>query len=1221
MSGRCTCGCCEGVAVLTPMPTANRPGLDALSYRVGTHATFLETMKARLSSAAFPELRGLTTRAADDPSVALLDAWATVGDVLTFYQERIANEGYLRTAIERRSLLEIARLVGYRPRPGVAASVPLAFTMEQGQQVVIPAGARSQSLPGPGELPQSFETSDPLEARAEWNTLPPRLTRQPRIALRRADGAAAPASIDREMIYIRGVAAGLRVGDRLLFVFGPKPDDMIVRRVEVVELQLAENRTKVRLQEAATAAATSEPRPLVAEGAGTPLGTLGSIRRRLVLPPAEHPANPFRLPRDIAAALGGAGDLVPQLLSVDSPALGDALYTAWAHAGGEASGVEVYVLRQTTALFGHNALEPTGRFLLIPARDERPDTLYLDGAFDGILDGSYVVVQRADESDPRIFAQVRALTGPRTAYQITGNATRITLADGQTWWQPRGGGENSDPDPNPPFDAIRGTVVYAQSEALRLADDPIDPVSGSVGGKDVELASVFGALQAGRWLIVAGERTDVVANGQIVPGIRGAELVMLAGVTHQKASATDLVHTVLHLSHDLQYRYRLDTVTIFGNVVIATHGETRSEVLGSGDPSQVHQVFALRQSPLTYLPASTPEGAATTLQLYVDDVRWRERDHFNQAGPRDQAFITRTDDDDKTTALTGDGIRGARPASGAENVKATYRTGIGEPGNVQAGQITLLITRPLGLKKVNNPIAATGGVDRDSAGAIRLNAPLAVMALDRLVSVVDYESFARTFAGIGKAKATSLSDGRRELLHVTIAGANDAPVGRDSLLLGSLTDALRTFGDTFLPLVVEPRELVVLVISAKVLRDPDHAWEDLEPTIRAALLAAFSFERRDLGQPVVLSEVISAIQQVRDVAAVDVDLLDGVPQSLADDPGAAGRQPRDDGRRGGRRAAREAHRLRGAGTARDRAGGGFFLESAGGATRPAGPARPASAGDPDSDGMDDAMTPQTDRLYELLPSVHRRRDAEQGYPLRALLRVVGEQVAVVEDDSGPAVRQLVHRDRRGLGRAVPRRFHRVPARARRRRCRRRLHAGRTRAQSCAGAPARGGQHAALPAAEGDAGAARGIGAGDCRMALPRGRVLHPPGVESARQSRPPRSRTRPRPTGRRRARPPRRSLRPDGAHRRRPAHDLPPDARALQHSKRRALRVAAEDVLRHPDARRLSRREPQLLHVQRRRQRHGPPQPAAARARPHPHRGRAESADADSPPPVRPAPR
>jgi hypothetical protein len=41
-----------------------------------------------------------------------------------------------------------------------------------------------------------------------------------------------------------------------------------------------------------------------------------------------------------------------------------------------------------------------------------------------------------------------------------------------------------------------------------------------------------------------------------------------------------------------------------------------------------------------------------------------------------------------------------------------------------------------------------------------------------------------------------------------------------------------------------------------------------------------------------------------------------------------------------------------------------------------------------------------DRLYELLPVIYRQRDEELGFPLRALLRVIGEQVDVVEDDIG-----------------------------------------------------------------------------------------------------------------------------------------------------------------------------------------------------------------------------
>jgi hypothetical protein len=47
---------------------------------------------------------------------------------------------------------------------------------------------------------------------------------------------------------------------------------------------------------------------------------------------------------------------------------------------------------------------------------------------------------------------------------------------------------------------------------------------------------------------------------------------------------------------------------------------------------------------------------------------------------------------------------------------------------------------------------------------------------------------------------------------------------------------------------------------------------------------------------------------------------------------------------------------------------------------------------------DTARLERLDRLYTLLPVVHRTRDADQGYPLRALLRVIAEQVNIVEDD-------------------------------------------------------------------------------------------------------------------------------------------------------------------------------------------------------------------------------
>ncbi len=44
------------------------------------------------------------------------------------------------------------------------------------------------------------------------------------------------------------------------------------------------------------------------------------------------------------------------------------------------------------------------------------------------------------------------------------------------------------------------------------------------------------------------------------------------------------------------------------------------------------------------------------------------------------------------------------------------------------------------------------------------------------------------------------------------------------------------------------------------------------------------------------------------------------------------------------------------------------------------------------------MAKDMDRLYDLLPVIYRQKDAEKGYPLRALLQVIAEQVNLVEGD-------------------------------------------------------------------------------------------------------------------------------------------------------------------------------------------------------------------------------
>ena len=111
-------------------------------------------------------------------------------------------------------------------RPGVAASTYLAFTIEDApgafgqalntgttaQKARRPAadhdwlGTKVQSIPGPGEQAQTFETIETIEARAEWNAIKPRLL-QPQVL-----------SADMGSIILQGTATNLKRGDTVLIV-------------------------------------------------------------------------------------------------------------------------------------------------------------------------------------------------------------------------------------------------------------------------------------------------------------------------------------------------------------------------------------------------------------------------------------------------------------------------------------------------------------------------------------------------------------------------------------------------------------------------------------------------------------------------------------------------------------------------------------------------------------------------------------------------------------------------------------------------------------------------------------------------------------------------------------------------------------------------------------------------------------------------------------------
>ncbi|CCK31964.1 Peptidoglycan-binding lysin domain protein [Streptomyces davaonensis JCM 4913] len=1126
MSQACSCGgACGGHDErLAPAPLHNSPGRTALDYRVGEYGSFLAALLDRLASPAYPALDGLTVRTPDDPAIGLLDATAVLGDLLTFHSERIADEAYLRTANEHRSLALLGRLVGHRARPGVAADTYLAYTLERDARaealpVVIPRGARSHSVPASAdEQSLTFETSRDLTARWDFNELKVR---------RRRPSPLSPSDLERRSeIFVEGTANSLQAGDQLLFVFGeqaggerlllpvakarvdreeeitaislPKsPPPTLKELVDEVRRRIADEGRPVsrliedfedqvlaplrgdldgvtspeglaarlvepvaRLGEAQVLAAAYEdvadwferleavladiaeramelapaqsdssaaprglvaqfPAPLKGDSRAAAYQALSALLPALrAMPGSTRPARPGADPVGLLAALHptlhsalrkAAAPTTPALLrellalrvtaapfgataplkpvqdergrvirTADWPLTGAVLagmrvvfdpagkvpvraefqyvegsgsdqrsenlpvpqpvrfalgagqvelsvrsgqdrdlnwlnrrpadsqepgVTARFHSGlpertlfvsrpGEDGLIQVGIhngdARQIPVRpgadeqFTHGDFEVSVRYtvgstepnveVVIASKPEPVNrrVLQLDTVHAGITVGSWVAIQRPAKGkgvpgDAKLAFVTTQVVAARTAaytnYGITGRGTELTLAD--PWLDE--------------FDVllshIRDTTVHAAGEALRLADEPLGE---DVHGDEIELAQLYDGLRPGRTLIVTGERSDIPGTS----GLPATEVVTVAtadpAVDPQLPG--DRLHTRLTLTTRLAHRYRRDSVRILGNVVEATHGEGREEAIGSGDSDRVNQTFALWQSPLTWLAADNPLGATAVLELRVDGVRWHEVDSLAGRGPTERVYITGSTADGRTTVTFGDGVHGARLPSGHENVRARYRFGTGKAANVAADRITQPLTRPLGVTRVTNPLPANGGSDADGPGPTRRTIPLAVSALDRLVSPADYEDFARSRAGIGRATARELFDGRRRILHVTVAGADDVPLdGSDTL--DALRGALTEYGDPGLPVRVDAREPVLLLLATRVKVAPDHAWEIVEPRLRQALLRRLGYEGRELGRPARLSEVLATAHSVPGVEYVDVDVFTGVPAS------------------------------------------------------------------------------------------------------------------------------------------------------------------------------------------------------------------------------------------------------------------------------------------------------------------------------------------------------
>jgi len=331
-------------------------------------------------------------------------------------------------------------------------------------------------------------------------------------------------------------------------------------------------------------------------------------------------------------------------------------------------------------------------------------------------------------------------------------------------------------------------------------------------------------------------------------------------------------HWQISFTPDLDRILDSSSASLYGNVTASTHGQTVSgEVLGNGDSSQTFQSFPLQKLPVTFVhKTGAPHGVANTLQIQIGSVYWKEVPDFFGHGPKERIFTT-TEDAKGMTVQFGDGITGSRVPTGKANIVATYRQGIGLAGNVSAMSLRTLLDRPVGLKSVSNPATATGGSEPESLDQSRTNAPNTVRTFGRIVSLEDFEDSAREFAGVAKAHASWEWSGEERIVYLTVAGPDGAEI--TGTTYDELVADLNSRRDLNRALRVRTYRPVPLQVQAAIFVDPGYVSDDVLAEAQAALDSYFSFDNLQFGQPIHLSNVYAALQQVAGIVGVDMVTL------------------------------------------------------------------------------------------------------------------------------------------------------------------------------------------------------------------------------------------------------------------------------------------------------------------------------------------------------------
>ncbi|MGE5859102.1 MAG: hypothetical protein ACM34J_01015 [Ignavibacteria bacterium] len=730
-------------------------------------ATFPEFRKAMLSVLYQKNaLNGWRAREKEDLGIMLLEMWAYICDNLAFYDEVISHEEYLRTACLRPSLRKLVNLIGYIPRPAVAASVKLVVFAEGRKAIELPIGTSFRSGAFNNEPPQIFELNAQTKIHPltnKWNIIAPRKNKL---------------GIDNPNYLLIKQMVNLSTG---------KPVFIRVSGNEYLNQVAIINSIETYI-----------------DTDGNPFSKINFVK----------PIN-----------LNSAIDLSQIIITIPGQTAG-----LWTVSETPAS---VSKVNTSTFLILDNLykLIKQDDYLLVSFKKE-----YRCFQVIGIKE---VMRQPNSVNSITINNNTFNMTGvyvPVTQLELRSMAIKIgQVAVRRTNWI-----NNSN----------RNEIIihYGMKNAGTIISEPLKKLSAADPLKlaDPIEVSVLDA-NPDKFLLEDKNQTGIIVGGKI--NFQSSTLLLNQGETWQQPLTLP--------------------VEVYGNVINANRGESvLGEILGSGDSSLANQSFKLKKKPLTYLPSPTAEndqGVASTLQIYVDDLLWKEVTNFFRVTPVDQVYIVRQDDKGDSIVIFGDGEHGARLPSGVNNIIANYRFGAGE-ACPPAGSITQIAKPAKGLSSVKNPVAAYGGSDAETSKNIRCYAPNSALILGRAVSIQDMEAVAGGAPGVRAVKSEWRWHSKKQCpsIHIWYIGEK----GIESII----SQRLRNISDPSTSFIVEQAQSIPVVLSIAIEIDTRFIEIKVLTQVREFLMnketGLLSPENIGIGLPLYRSRIFESVLKIPGTLAI-----------------------------------------------------------------------------------------------------------------------------------------------------------------------------------------------------------------------------------------------------------------------------------------------------------------------------------------------------------------